>query len=350
MLCNIFLSQDPFLDRMDKLLLSGICHRWLYACSCRILERHLGLYLKAVAAAAQEPNSAELQRECRGVQEQLALLLATAAREAPVALLSFAAASVLPSSSSGNDNGGVPISLSTIEQCVSTAIGHRVSANGNRETSAKHALLQLLHQQQQQLHVLLFASLHRSRGASAVTSKAPQGTPASDEICSTTWRCILLFLLVCCCSGNCPGVSAAAVQAWGQLVAALICRPENLVDAQQQQLLQKLAGLPLELRQVQEAMRDFTCQNIALDAQLRQRRTQAVSAEAPQQFEEVQLLRQQQHQRVQGIDLQRAGQQLALILPLCSLFSVVADLFASLKTDDPQYIKVRDHCGPPCFR
>ncbi|CDJ34192.1 uncharacterized protein EMH_0088470 [Eimeria mitis] len=59
----------------------------------------------------------------------------------------------------------------------------------------------------------------------------------------------------------------------------------------------------------------------------------------------MQLLRQQQQQRVQGIHLQQAGQQLSLLLPLLPLFSVTSRLFSSLKNDDPQHVKLAADIG-----
>lgn len=314
--------------------------------------------MKAVAAASQEPNSAELQRECRGVQEQLAFVLATAARETPESLLRFAAASLLDAESSSNNSGdgssssnGASCFVSAVAQCLegdNTAI-----PDGNWVGRQQHALLQLLHQQQQLLHVRLFGSSHAARGAAAVTSRVPEGTPAPLEIASVTWRCILLLLLLCCYPGGSPTAAAAAAQAWAHLVAALVCKSDSCVETeqhleqQQQQQLQQVARLPFELQQLQEAMRDFNRQNAALEVQLRQRRSQGGPVQTQQQplqiqqSEEMQLLRQQQQQRVQGIHLPQAGQQLSLVLPLPPLFSVTARLLASLKNDDPQHVKVR---------
>lgn len=319
----------------------------------------MGLYLKAVAAASQEPNSAELQRECRAVQEQLAFVLATAAREAPEALLRFGAASLIHVDSNNSINGegnssscsnsSASCFLRTLTQCLEG--GSSASPDSNLVGRQQHALLQLLHQQQQQLHLLLFGSLRSVCGEAAVTSRVPEGTPVPHGIASTTWRCILLLLLLCCYPGGSPtAAAAAAVQAWAHLAAACVCRPESCIDTQQQldqqqqQLLQQVAQLPIELQQVQEAMRDFTRQNATLEAQLRQRRSQGASSQMLQQplqqSEELQLLREQQRQRVQGIHLQQAGQQLSLLLPLSPLFYVTSRLLASLKNDDPQHVKV----------
>ncbi|CDJ31735.1 LOW QUALITY PROTEIN: uncharacterized protein EMH_0010070 [Eimeria mitis] len=230
-----------------------------------VLERHVGLYLKAVAASSQEPNSAELQRECRGMQEQLACVLATAAREAPEALLRFAAASLLHAGSSSNTGDRRRFCVSLLLRCFTLAA---VATPG---TAAAAAVLPY--------------SLMRSRNASKGTVlQAP--TAASS-----------------------PAAASPAAQAWAHLVAAFVCKPDSCVETeqqlkqQQQQELQQVAQLPVELQQVQEAMRDFTRQNVALETQLRQRPSQGGSAQTLQQplhqSEEMQLLRQQQQQRVQ---------------------------------------------------
>ncbi|OEH77233.1 hypothetical protein cyc_05281 [Cyclospora cayetanensis] len=235
-----------------------------------ILERHLGLYLKAVAAVTQEPNSADLQRECRELQEQLVSLVATAARETPEALLNFAAASLL-------------------------------SADNCRNASENKASLFL-------------GALHEC----FVTAGA-------------------------CCPGACPVVAAASSQAWAQIAGAFLCKPDRLTDVALDQERQN--QLPSDLQQVQEAMRDFIKQNVAMETQLRQRRPQMGSSQSVQQSEEMQSLRQQQQQRVRSIEVQQAGQQLSLLLPLSSLFSATADLFVSLSTQDPQHIKVAADIG-----
>lgn len=317
---------------------------------CRILERHLELYLRAVAAAAQDSASTELQRECRALQEQLASLFATAAREAPDVLLAFGAASLVHSGSttSGcstnntNSHSSISLFLSAIDQCLSAASATSDGTTANRETTTQHALLQLLHQHQQQLHVLLYGSLQPARGSSAVTSRAPQGSLPSQEIACTTWRCMLLFLLQSCCPGGCPAVATSASQAWGHLAGAFICKSGRPVDAEQQQAQQEqqqLALLPPDLQQVQELLWDFTQQNAALEIRLRQRRSPRGPSQPLQPSEEVQLLRHQQHQRAQSVNQQQAGQQLSLLLPLSSLFRVTATLLASLRADDPQQLK-----------
>ncbi|XP_026190654.1 uncharacterized protein LOC34621660 [Cyclospora cayetanensis] len=309
-----------------------------------ILERHLGLYLKAVAAVTQEPNSADLQRECRELQEQLVSLVATAARETPEALLNFAAASLLSADNCRNaSENKASLFLGALHECFVTAGVNNGGSNCNRPSTTQHALLRLLHQQHQQLHMLLFGTLRPTRGVSAITSRAPHGSPASQEIASETWRCILLILLQACCPGACPVVAAASSQAWAQIAGAFLCKPDRLTDVALDQERQN--QLPSDLQQVQEAMRDFIKQNVAMETQLRQRRPQMGSSQSVQQSEEMQSLRQQQQQRVRSIEVQQAGQQLSLLLPLSSLFSATADLFVSLSTQDPQHIKVAADIG-----
>ncbi|KAL8439496.1 hypothetical protein Efla_001427 [Eimeria flavescens] len=321
-----------------------------------ILERHLGLYLKAVAAEAQQPTpSAELQRECGALQEHLVTFIAAAARETPETFSRFAAASMLQGTADSGSNNGSSRGAALFGDAVSRCISSSSSSSSEELAATQRALLQLLHQHQQQLHMLLYGSLQPSRGPSAVTAGSPFGTPASQEISSITWRCTFLFLLQCCCpAGRCSAAAAvaaaaAAAQALGHLAAGLICKGSRVLDAeqqqeeqqQQQQQQQRLAVLPRELQQVAEALRDFAQQSAALELQLRERRCQAGGgAASSQQNEEAQLLQQQQQQRAQELNQQQAAQQLSLLLPLPPLFVVTARLFAFLRPDDPQHLKV----------
>lgn len=118
-----------------------------------------------------------------------------------------------------------------------------------------------------------------------------------------------------------------------------------VTEQPEQQQQQQLALLPPDLQQVQELLCDFTQQNAALEIQLRQRRSPRGLSQSVQPPEDVQLLRHQQHQRAQAVNQQQAGQQLSLLLPLSSLFHITAKLFASLKADDPQQLKLAADIG-----
>lgn len=324
-------------------LLGTVAEFFALVIACRMLERHLELYLKAVAAAAQNVTSAELQRECRALQEQLVLLVATATREAPEILLSFAAASALPSGSDNRDCCKVSgTSNGMVEQCLSTSSFNNVDFYSSGATITHRALLQLLHQEQQHLHLLLYGSLHSSRAASAVTSRTPQGVPPSQEIAGVTWKCILLLLLHCCFPGGCPVVAAAATQSWGQLAAAFLFKPEPRGESSEQQRLE-LLKLPPDLQGIQEVLCEFAKKGAAFETQ-RQRRQQGGSSQALHKTEDTQLLRQERSHRLQSLNQQQAGQQFSLMLPLPSIFKITARLFASLKTDEPQHIKVSPCC------
>ncbi|KAL8438045.1 hypothetical protein ACSSS7_000504 [Eimeria intestinalis] len=326
-----------------------------------MLDRNLGLYLKAVAAEAQQLASAELQRECGVLHEQVATLVAVAAREAPEVLLNFAAASVLQEGADCRNSGGRALFADAVNQCLADAAAVS-SSNGSScgRMTAQRALLQLLHRHEQELHALLYGTLQPSRGSSAVTSGAPFGSPASREIGSVTWRCIVVLLLQSCCppAPGCAAGAAAAIaaQALGHLAASFVCKGTRLVDGEHQQeqhqqrgrlqQQQQLAVLPQDLQLIRDSLRDFTQQNFALDVQLRQRRSQGG---APQPGEEVQQmeqqLQQQQQQRAQQINQQQAAQQLSLLLPLPPLFLISARLLASLNPDDPQHLKVAADVG-----
>ncbi|KAL8273978.1 hypothetical protein Esti_002067 [Eimeria stiedai] len=333
-----------------------------------MLDRNLGLYLKAVAAEAQQPASAELQRECGVLHEQMATLVAVAAREAPEALLTFAAASVLQegadcsnSSSSSDSSGGMALFADAVNQCLADAAAVSSSnSNSSGGMTAQRALLQLLHRHEQQLHALLYGTLQPSRGSSAVTSRASFGSPASLEIGSITWRCIVLLLMQSCCPpvGSCVVAAAAAIsaQALGHLAVAFICKGSRLVDGEQQQeqhqqqerlqqQQQQLAVLPQDLQLVRDSLRDFTQQNAAFHLQLRQRRSQSGAPQSSPPSEGVQQLQQLQQQRAQQINQQQAAQQLSLLLPLPPLFLISARLFASLRPNDPQHLKVAADIG-----